>query len=680
MARHETADVRNVAFAGHGASGKTTLVEACLVQAKVLKRLGSVTDGTSLCDFDELEKQQQRSIDTAVAGVKWKGKHINFIDTPGYPDSMGEAIAGMSAADAVILAIDATAGVKVNTRQMWKIAEELNLPRAIVVTRADQDHARWDALMPEIVELAGQNALPIVVPQSGQMGVDLAGVEVAHRALEEGSDAAKAAGNAIVERAVEADEDLMMRYLEGETLGPDDIRNALSAALRAGTLHPIFLTSAEKGVGVAELLDALVDFFPSPEERTFAASASKSGEETEEVEVRFDQPFVARVFKVNFDPFVGKLAYLRIVSGSIQTGATIRTPDVKASVRLAHLYSVHGKETKEIEGAVAGDIIALSKIDELNIDDTAMSGDLRVRVVAPSYPTPMVGLAVEAKSRADDTKIVAALQKLVDADQTLSLERSSQTNELVISGMSTLHLDTIFARLKGRYKIEVNTRLPKVPYLETITGKGVADYRHKKQTGGAGQFAHVYLRIEPLDRGGGFEFKSEVVGGAISSGFLPSIEKGIKSTMSDGVLAGFKFVDAKVVVYDGKEHPVDSKDIAFQIAGRNAFKAAVQKAKPVLLEPIVDVEIIAPQDSMGALMGDLNTRRGRIQTSESQGQLVVIKAQVPLAEMQTYSSELRSITGGEGSYSMEHSHYDPVPQHVAQQVIAKYKSKDDEGA
>jgi elongation factor G len=467
----------------------------------------------------------------------------------------------------------------------------------------------------------------------------------------------------------------MMMYLEGEELSADQIAQALRKAFLEGALFPIFITSGEKAIGTTDVLDAIAAFFPNPAARPRDAKDETSGEP---IELTADMPFSARVFRINFDPFVGKISYLKICSGEVKAGAIVRTKDAKNPFKLAHLYTVQGKETKDVKSACAGDIIAVSKVEELDLGDTVTLEGHAIVIDPPVYPNPMVALAVEPKSRADEAKISGALGKLVSADPTLQMERNPDTHELVVHGMSNLHLDTLFARLKSRYKIEVVTGLPKISYLETIAGGAEADYRHKKQSGGSGQFAHVYLRLEPTERGSGFEFSSKVVGGAISSSYLPSIEKGIKQVMGEGVIAGFKFIDCKVEVYDGKEHPVDSKDIAFQIAGRNAFKEAVQKAKPVLLEPICNVEITCHQEHMGAIMGDLNTRRGRIHNTKNEGQLAVVEAQVPAAEMQTYSNELRSLTGGEGSFGMTESHYDVVPQHLMSGIIAKYKKADEE--
>ncbi len=500
--------------------------------------------------------------------------------------------------------------------------------------------------------------------------LEFSGVERVEPAGKEGSEAAQEAAGQILERAVETDDELMMRYLDGEELGVEEITKAIHAAVRSGHVVPVFATAAERALGVPQLCEAFVELFPRADERVFEAS-SEDGAETIRIDAR--SPFTARVFHVTYDPFVGKVAFVRICSGSLAPGASVLHTGGKSSVKLAHIYRVFGKDHREVEDeAVAGELIALHKYEELHIGDALYTADLRIKWPPVTYPEPMVGVAAAPRSRGDDAKIMAALQKLIEADPTLSAERVRETKELVIKGMSNLHLDTLMHRMKSRYQVEVDTHLPKVPYLETITGKGQADYRHKKQTGGAGQFAHVYLRVEPVERGAGFSFKSEVVGGAISQGFLPSIEKGIRQVMEEGVIAGFPFVDCSVVVYDGKEHPVDSKDIAFQIAGRNAFREAVQKAKPVLLEPIEDVTITAPADYTGAIMGDLNTRRGRIQNTGQEGRFVVIQAQVPLAEMLTYSTELRSLTGGEGSFTMRHSHYDVVPKHIADQVIAQH--------
>ncbi|MHC4821938.1 MAG: elongation factor G, partial [Planctomycetota bacterium] len=673
MAKFESKDIRSLAIAGHGSSGKTTLVDGILCAGKSIKKMGSVDDGSTVTDFDEYEKETKHSIDLGLAHTKHKGKRIYLLDTPGYPDFIGDAIAGLSAADTVLIAVDSQDGVRVNTRQIWEQAEALGLPRAMAITRIDLEHAKWDERVLQIQESFGEACVPFTIPQGETVGTGVTGVEVVYPMADDASDAAKKAAGAIIERAVETDDELMMKYLEGEELTPDEINTAVHAAVRSGNLVPIFASAAEKAIGTKELMDAVCSIFPRADERVFAA---KSADGDDDVEVTADSPFTARIFRVSYDPFVGKIAYARITSGTLAGSSAVNYTGGKGTMKLGHIYRVFGKDEQEIEGeAVAGDIIAVNKHDELKAGTAMFTGDLRIRWPEQVFPEPTVGVAAEPRSRADDSKIMGAMQKLIEGDATLSAERVRETKELVVKGMSNLHLDTLFHRMKSRYQVEVETHLPKVPYMETITARGEADYRHKKQTGGAGQFAHVYLRIEPVTRGEGFSFRSEVVGGAISSSFLPSIEKGIRQVMDEGIIAGFPFVDCAAVVYDGKEHPVDSKDIAFQIAGRNAFREAVQSARPVLLEPIEVVTITAPQDYTGAIMGDLNTRRGRIQNTGQRGSFVVVDAQVPLAEMLTYSTELRSMTGGEGSFTMKHSHYDVVPKHITDQVVVKHKKE-----
>ncbi len=668
MARYGAADIRNVAWVGHGAAGKTTLVEACLFKAKATTRLGSVKDGTAVTDYEAEEKVRKNSIDLSLAHCAWKGKELNLIDAPGYPDFVGEAICALAA-------VDAQAGVKVNTRKVWELAAARKMPRFVVLTRMDQEHARFEATLANVRENFGEKVIPLYVPKGE--GLAFAGLEPCFPLPASGaSEAAKQANQKLVDAAVEADEALMMRYLEGETIAPDELRKALVTAIRAGAVFPLLVTAAEKDLlGVDELLTAIAELGPAAADAKIEAMEADGGAP---VTVGADKPFTARVFKTLYDPFVGKLTYFRVVSGSLPQNAVVLNPRTKATTKVAHIYRVQGKDQQEVPEAVAGDLCAVAKIEGLELGDALCTGDFRVKFPAIEFPTPMVSLAVDPKARGDEGKISGALQKLAEQDPTFHMNRDRQTKELVITGMSNLHLDVVLARLKRRFQVEVTTRIPKVPYLETIAAKGDAKYRHKKQTGGAGQFAEVWMRIEPQPRGVGFEFESEVVGGAISSSFIPSIEKGVRHVLEQGVIAGFPVVDVKAIVYDGKEHPVDSKDIAFQVAGRQCFKLAVQQAKPVLLEPIQEVEITVPQDFMGAIMGDLNSRRGRIVSTDSVGNYSIIKATIPQAEMMTYSTELRSMTGGEGTYATKLSHMDVVPSHLAQEVISQYKKEEKE--
>lgn len=670
MAKYGTNDIRNIALVGHGAAGKTTLAEAMLFKAKAISRLGSVKDGTTTSDFDQDEKERNHSIDTAVLHLSWMGAEVNLLDTPGYPDFIGEAVAAIGSVGAVLVAVDATAGVKVNTRKTWQLADDRKLPRAIVLTRADMEHARWQERLDELKAHFGEKVTPIVYPVGGEVGAKFSGVESLFPIAKDASKEAEALSKRLVEVAVEADEALMVRYLDGEELTPEEIKKALHQTFRAGQIFPVFVTSAEKDLGLDELMTTVAELFPFAGERTYDALDADSGQK---VKVTAQKPFTAQVMKVVFDPFVGKLSYLRIYSGTLPANSAVLASHAKGQVKLAHLYRVQGKEQKEVPEAIAGDFIAVPKVEDLHTGDTIYTGDFRVSYPQFEFPTPMVALAVEPKARGDETKLMPALQKLCEADRSVKQARDAQTHQLIVTGMSDLQLQILFARLKRRYQVEVTTKIPKVAYRETISAKGDAKYRHKKQTGGAGQFAEVWLRIEPLPRGAGFEFDSEVVGGSISQSYIPSVEKGVKFMLERGVIAGYPVVDLKAVVYDGKEHPVDSKDIAFQIAGRMAFKEAVKQARPVLIEPVVDAEIMVPIESVGAIMSDLPSRRGRVTTQDQAGNYAIIRAKVPLAEMQTYSNELRSMTGGDGSYTMALSHYDPVPGNLASQVIAQFK-------
>jgi len=672
MAKYATSDIRNVALVGHGAAGKTTLAEAILWKAKAIPKRGSIADGTTVSDFDAEEKAHRHSIDASFLHCAWKGKEINLVDTPGYPDFLGEAAAAIGSVGAVLVAVDAAAGVKVNTRKVWQLAEARKVPRAIVITRADMEHARWEERLADVKASFGEQCTPIVFPKGHAVGARFTGVDTLFPLAPGGDAEEQALAKRLIEVAVECDERLMVRYLDGEELPFEEVKKALHQAFRAGTIFPIFVTSAEKDIGVAELLDLIVDVFPYAGERTYQAVDVDTGAP---VRVTASKPFTGQVIKVVHDAFVGKIAYVRVYSGALPQGASILTTRSKSPIKVAHIFKAQGKEQKEVPEEIAGDIIALTKLEDLHPGDSLFTADLRVKYPPFDLPTPMFSLAVEPKTRADETKLAAALAKLVEADPTLASRRDPQTHQLVVSGMTELHLQMLFARLHHRYHVEVTTKTPAVPYLETITATGDARYRHKKQTGGSGQFAEVWLRIEPLARGEGFAFESEVVGGAISHGYIPSIEKGVKYMMERGVIAGHPVVDVKAVVYDGKEHPVDSKDIAFQIAGRMAFREAVKQARPVLLEPFVDVEITAPVPLVGAILSDLPSRRGRVTTQDQKGDTAIVKALAPLAEMRTYASALRSLTGGEGSFTMAPAHYDVVPHGIAQQVLAAWKDE-----
>jgi len=650
-------DTRNIALVGHGRSGKTTLAEAILFAAQVVNRLGTVGDKNTVSDFADDERERGHSIDASIVHAPWKGKDVNVIDGPGYPDFVGQSLRALDAVDCAVIVVHAYDGVLLNTRRLFKAAGDRQIPRIVVVNRCDADNIDMGNLGKALDELCGTAGKAVTVPDAfGPSAKAVRSVFGDATDLKEG----------FVEAAVEADDALMEKYLEAGEVSDDDLRRAIPLALKAGTLVPIFHTVADKGIGVPELLDFIAEYGPSPVDRVIQDADGN------EITCAADGPLRAVCFKVMFERQAGRIAFLRVFSGSLRSGDSAVIARNEETVKIGHPARFQGSAKTEIEQAGIGDLVALPKVDNVNIGDTlyAPGHELKIRVLP--LPAPMVGLAVQPKSRGDETKLARELERITGADPCLEAERVTATNELVVRGLSTLHLDIALRRM-ARNGVEVDTSIPRVAYRETINGKADGHYRHKKQTGGAGQFGEVYLKVEPLPRGAPdpLDYVEEVVGGAIPRQFLPAIEKGIRQKMAEGVVAGYPVVDVRVRVYDGKYHDVDSKEIAFIIAGRNAFAEAIQRAKPVLLEPIVNVEIEIPSRFMGDITSDLNTRRARITGMDSAGESQIIRATVPLAEMQTYSTQLRSITAGEGSFHMEFSHYDVVPGNVAQTVIAK---------
>jgi len=650
-------DTRNIALVGHGRSGKTTLTEAILFAGKAVSRQGTIGDKNTVSDFTDDERDRGHSIDAALVHATWKGKEINMTDAPGYPDFVGQALRSLDAADCAVIVVHAYDGVLLNTRRLFKAARELGIPRILVVNRCDSDNIDLGKLGKALDDLCGTAGKAVTVPDAFGPGM---------KAVRSVFGEAKDLKEGFVEAAVEADDALMEKYLEAGEVSDDDLHRAIPLALKAGTLIPIFHTVADKAIGVPELLDFLAEYGPSPVGRVIHDADGN------EITCTEDGPLRALCFKVMFERQAGRIAFLRVFSGSIRSGDTAVLARTEEQVKIGHPARFQGATKTEINQAVIGDIVALPKVDNVAIGDTLHAPGSPVKIRVLPLPAPMVGLAVQPKARGDETKLARELERITGADPCLEAERVAATNELVVRGLSTLHLDIALKRM-AHNGVEVDTSVPKVAYRETINGKAEGHYRHKKQTGGAGQFGEVYLKVEPLPRGAPdpLDYVDDVVGGAIPRQFLPAIEKGIRQKMAEGVVAGYPVVDVRVRVYDGKYHDVDSKEIAFIIAGRNAFAEAVQKAKPVLLEPVVNVEIEIPSRFMGDITSDLNTRRARISGMDSAGDTQIIKATVPLAEMQTYSTQLRSITAGEGSFHMEFSHYDVVPGNVAQTVIAK---------
>ena len=672
-----TSDIRNIVLLGHSGSGKTSLAEAVLYKTGETTRLGSVDDKTSICDYYEEEKQRRHSIKSAVIHVNHAGKLINIIDTPGSPDFMGPAISAIPAAEVALIVISAAAGIEINTRKLFEAATKANKPRIIVINKIDAENADLPALVKAIQESFGIQCRCANLPTADKTAVIDC---IENQAGDSPVMNAAQAHTELIESAIEADDQLMESYLGGEEISPDKIAAVFVKALNAGTIVPILFTNARKEIGIKELLDIITKYTPSPVEAPPAVLVD--GQTTLELKADPEAPLAGLVFRVTYDPRSNmKYSTIRIFSGTLRSDTSMIRNDEKKGVRPGQPLKSQGGDSKDIEKGIAGDIITLPKVEELKIGDLIHDGQYKGRFVMPPAPEPMFSLALELAARGEEQKISSALEKLCDEDVCFKVTRDRQTNELVVSGLGDLHLRVMLEKLEKRHKIAVNTKQPKIPYRETITSKAEGHYRHKKQTGGAGQFGEVYLRVEPAERNSDppLQFSWDIFGASIPGQYEPAVLKGVNDVMQSGVVAGFPMQDINVSIYDGKYHPVDSKEVAFRSAGKGAFIDAVQKAKPVLLEPIVDMEITVPSENMGDITGDLSSKRGRVLGQEMlPGNMIVIKAQVPLAEVAQYNSQLKSVTGGQGSYSMALSRYEPVPPNVQQQIIAAYAKKKEE--
>ena len=670
----DTGNIRNIVLLGHGGSGKTSLAEAMLHKTGVTNRLGSVDDKTSTCDYYDEEKEHQHSIQSALINIEHAGKLINIIDTPGYPDFIGPAIKAIPAAETAVVVISAAAGIEINTRKMFNLAAQANMPRLIVINKMDAENIDLPELIKSIQETFGSQCRCANLPGADKASIiDCIENESGDSPL---MDVAQA-HTELIESVIEADDDLMESYLGGEEISTEKIASVFVKALKAGTLTPIVFTDARKETGVQELLDIIVNYTPSP--RQAKAVQLKDGENITELAADPAGPLAGLVFRVGFDPRSSmKYSTIRIFSGTIKPETNLLRNDQKKSIRPGHILKSQGGENKEIDAGVAGDIITLAKIEELKTGDLVHDGKVSGKFELPAVPEPMFSLALEPATRGDEQKIGIALERLCEEDPCFKITRDTQTKELVASGLGDLHLRIMLEKMKNRYKLSVTTKDPKIPYRETITAKAEGHYRHKKQSGGAGQFGEVYLRIEPAERNADppLQFSWDIFGASIPGQYEPAVAKGIHEVMQNGVVAGFPLQDITVSVYDGKHHPVDSKEVAFRAAGKGAFTDAVQKAKAVLLEPIVNMEVTVPAENMGDIAGDLASKRGRVMGQDMlPGNYIVVKAQVPLAEVTQYNSQLKSVTGGRGSYSMTLSHYEIVPPNIQQQIVAQYAKK-----
>jgi elongation factor G len=678
---YSTQQIRNVALAGHPGAGKTTLFEALLHAGGALQVAGTIERGTTVSDHDPIEKARGHSIDTAIASTDHGGMHVNLIDTPGYPEFRGPALSAFSAVETVLIVVDADTGIAHGTRRLMERARERNLCRAIVINKIDHEGADCAGVLAALREEFGPELLPLNLPADGGKAViDCYGQAQGDSDLGPVVDWHQK----IIDQVVEINETVMEHYLDlGEGgLSGEELHDAFEQCLREGHLVPVCFASARTGVGVKELLDVAERLFPNPAEANPPPFVKLNGSGPHPIEAVPDARahVIADVFKIVNDPFVGKLGVFRVYQGTLKKDTQLFVDDGKKPFKVGHLFKLKGKDHVEVDQAIPGDIAAVAKVDDLHFDAVLHDShdEDHIHLAPIDFPKPMFGLAIEAASKGQEQKLSVALQKLAEEDPAFVVEHQPELNETVIRGLSDLHLRVMLERLKERHGVEVKTRPPRIAYRETVSAKAEGHHRHKKQTGGAGQFGEVFLRIEPLPRGGGFEFVDEVKGGTIPGQFLPAVEKGVRQVLGSGALAGYPLQDIRVIVHDGKHHAVDSKEVAFVAAGKKAFLDAIAKARPQVLEPVVDLEVAVPEAQVGDITGGLAGKRARINGTDALRGEIVVKAQVPLAELEGYAAELKSMTAGQGRYSLDFSHYEPVPPNVQQKLVEAYRPRHEE--
>jgi len=674
--KYSTENIHTVALVGHGGAGKTTLAEALLHRTGVIGTPGSVERGTTVCDYDPLEKHHGRSLQSAIVNFPYKGIHVHLVDTPGMPDFAGQSISALAAVELAIVVVNAQNGIELNTVRMMKAAGKRGLDRMILVNKIDAENVDLPALLARIQDMFGKECLPINLPAHG-------GKDVVDCFFNPDGDAdfssVKAAHTALIDQVVEVDEALMATYLEqGSELEPDQLHAPFEKALREGHLIPVCFMSVKTGAGVEQFLDILAKLAPNATEGNPPPFLLSEGSEGEEFHAEPDpkKHVLAHVFKIIMDPYVGKVAVFRVHQGTITRDSQLYIGEGKKAFKTGHIFQLQGKDYVEVDALVPGDIGAVAKIEEIDFNavlhDSHDEDHIRLRSL--DFPTPMHSIAVETTKKGDEQRLFEVLHKLEVEDPCLWIERHPTTHETVMRGLGDLHMRIKLEKMKQQYKMDVSTKPPKIPYRETITKRAEGHCRHKKQTGGAGQFGEVFLKIEPQPRGAGFTFASEVKGGVIPTVFIPAVEKGVKQALDGGVISGYPVEDIKVTVYDGKRHDVDSKEIAFVTAGRKAVIDAILKASPIMLEPIVNIEITAPDRFVGDLTAGLSSKRGHIPGTDSTGgELMAVAGQVPLSEVTEYQSRIRSMTGGQGSYTIEFSHYAPVPPQAQQQLASQFK-------
>ena len=676
MSRYTTQAIRSVALVGHGAVGKTSLAEALLFATGAIPAKGSIERGTTVCDFEPQEKEAGHSLNSAVVNFAYEDTHIHLIDTAGYPDFSGQSIAALAGVDTALVVINAQTGIELMTERMMQYAADRKLARMIVVNKIDADNIDLPALLNDIRDTFGKQCLVLDLPAHDAADV----IEVLeHDSGDTDFDSVAEAHRALIDQLVEEDEELLMQYLEdGADPSTSDLHAPFEKALREGHLIPVLFTSAKTGAGIKELLHVLASLAPNPTESNPPPfyKGELGNAEPFHAEPDASKHVLAHVFKVISDPYMGKISVFRVHQGTVKKDMQLFVGDSKRAFKAAHLYQLQGKATVEVDELLPGDIGAVAKIDDIEFDSVLHDShdEDHIHLAPLEFPKPMAGLAVETKKKGDEQRLFEILAKLASEDPTFVIERHPSSNETVIRGLGEIHLKSKLDKMFNQYKLEVDTKPPRIPYRETITGTAEGICRHKKQSGGAGQFGEVHLRVEPKGRGEGFEFVDAIKGGVIPGVFMPAVEKGVRQALADGIVAGYAVEDVKVTVFDGKTHPVDGKEVAFVAAGKKATIEAIRNAQPIILESIVNIEIVVPQNHIGDMAGDLSSRRGHVTgTGEKAHGMAIVSGEVPLAEISDYQSRLKSLTGGQGSYTVEFSHYAAVPMHVQQQLASKFE-------
>ena len=685
MNNYATSAIRNIGLFSHGGAGKTTLSEAFLFNSGLTSRLGRVDEGNSTSDYDPEEVRRQMSIQLSLIPLDWKGSRVNVIDSPGFSDFIGEIYQALAAVDAALIPIDAASGVEIGAELVWRQAEQKGIPRFLVVSKIDRENADFDRTLEQIRERFGRRVVAIQVPigkESNFQGVvDLVskkaygvdGSEVSVPA--DLADGVEEAHEKLVEAVAENDDDLLMKYLEGEPLEEEEIRGGLRQSVQAGNVIPVAVCSALQNQCVTTLMDAIVEYCPSPGDRPPAVATRADSDKSVDLNSDTSGPLATLVFKTTADPYVGRLTYFRVLSGVIKSDSHAFNSSSHREERLGQLFSVRGKTQEPVAQIIAGDIGAVAKLQDTSSGDTLCSKEVPVRIPWIELPAQSYFASLAPKSKADLDKMSEAISRMSEEDLTIKVAKDQSTGQTILAAMGELHADVTAAKMKNKLGVEVELSLPNVPYRETVQLHNNSEYKHKKQSGGHGQYGHVYLEIEPLPRDSGFEFDDRIVGGVVPKQYIPAVEKGVVEALADGVLGGFPVVDLRVTLYDGSFHSVDSSEIAFKIAGQQALRKGLAEARPVLLEPIMSVQIDVPDQYVGDVLSDLNTRRGRVLGMNPQNGVSTIEATVPMGEMLRYSASLRALTQGRGVYQMSQDHYEEVPAHIEQEVIAESKKE-----